>query len=87
MAIEVTTGQVQYLKVASGYGFVNIRRDAPDGPANELLIIWFGNQSQGPSALFTTELSIALARGLRVELSHEEDSAYITQLIVNAPTP
>jgi hypothetical protein len=87
MAIVETTGQVEYLKVATGYGFVNIRRDAPDGPTNELLIIWFGDQSQGPAALFTTELSIALARGLRVRLSHEEDSAYITQLIVDAPLP
>jgi hypothetical protein len=85
MAIVITTGRVEYLKVATDYGFVNIRREAPEGPTNELLIIWFGDQSQGPAALFTTELSIALARGLRVRLSHEDDSAYITQLIVDAP--
>jgi hypothetical protein len=84
MAIVETTGHVEYLKVASGYGFVNILRDAPEGPANELLIIWFGDQSEGPAALFTTELSVALARGLRVRLAHEDDSAYITQLIVEA---
>jgi hypothetical protein len=88
MAIVETTGRVQYLKVATDYGFVNIRRDAPDGgPPNELLIIWFGDQSQGPAALFTTELSIALARRLHVRLAHEEDGAYITQVIVDAPTP
>ncbi|HEY6975188.1 MAG TPA: hypothetical protein VH396_02795 [Chitinophagaceae bacterium] len=87
MAIVQTTGQVESLKIASGYGFVNIRKDTPDGPPNELLIIWFGDQSQGPAALFTTELSIALARGLHVSLSHEEDSAYIVQLVVEAPGP
>ena len=87
MAIVQTTGHVEYLKVATGYGFVNIRKDPGDGPTNELLIIWFGNQSQGPAALFTTELSIALARGLHVRLSHEEDGAYITQVIIDAPAP
>ncbi len=86
MAVVETTGHVEYLKVASGYGFVNIRRDAQDGPTNELLIIWFGDQSQGPAALFTTELSMALARGLRVRLAHQDDSAYITQVVVEAPT-
>lgn len=87
MAIVETTGRVEYLKIASGYGFVNIRRDATTGPANELLIIWFGDRSDGPAALFTTELSLALARGLRVRLSHENNSAYITQLVVEAPSP
>jgi hypothetical protein len=87
MAIVETTGQVEYLKVATGYGFVNIRLDAPDGPRSELLIIWFGDESQGPAALFTTELSIALAQGLHVRLAHEEDGAYITQVRVDAPTP
>jgi hypothetical protein len=87
MAIVETVGRVQYLKLATDYGFVNVRREAQTGPRNELLIIWFGEQSQGPVALFTTELSMALARGLRVKLSHEEDSAYITQLVVEAPSP
>jgi len=86
MAIIQTTGKVQYLKIASDYGFVNILKDPGEGATNELLIIWYGDQSEGPAALFTTELSIALARGLHVNLSHEEDSAYITQLIVDAPT-
>jgi hypothetical protein len=94
MAIEVTVGRVEYLKIATGYGFVNVRLEkptgiavppVPPGPANELLIIWFGNQSQGPKALFTSELSRALSSGLRVRLSHEDDSAYIIEVVVDAP--
>jgi hypothetical protein len=84
MPVE-TAGRVEYLKIATDYGFVNIRREATDGPQNELLIIWFLDRSEGPAALFTTELSMALARGLRVRLLHENDSAYISQLIVDAP--
>jgi len=93
MAIEVTTGRVEYLKVAAGYGLVNVRLETPTGinvppvptgPKNELLIIWIGNQSQGPRGLFTTELSRALAHGLCVRLSHEDDSAYITEVLIDA---
>jgi len=83
--MPLTTGLVEYVKVASGYGFVNVRRDAPDGPPNELLIIWFGDRSEGPAALFTTELSAAMARKLHVRLFHAEDSAYISQVQVDAP--
>ncbi|RPJ20704.1 MAG: hypothetical protein EHM33_27910 [Chloroflexi bacterium] len=86
MAFVDTTGQVENLKLSNDFGFVNIRRDPPDG-GNELLIIWFGDQSQGPAALFTTELSMALARGLHVRLTHEEDGAFITLLQVDAATP
>lgn len=85
MAIVETTGRAEYLKLATDYGMVYFRRDAADGPSTELLIIWLGDRSEGPAALFTTELSMALARGLRLRLSHEEDSAYITQVIVEAP--
>jgi hypothetical protein len=83
--MAITAGQVDYLKVSSGYGFVNIRRDDPSGPPTELLIIWFGDHSEGPAALFTTELSLALARGLRVRIFHSDDSAYIAELTINAP--
>ncbi|WP_030545281.1 hypothetical protein [Streptomyces albus] len=79
-----TVGRVESLKLADGFGFVNVRREADD-PPNELLIIWFGDRSEGPVALFTTELSLALARGLRVNLLHGDDSAYITRVTVEAP--
>jgi hypothetical protein len=95
MATVTTVGRVEYLKVASGLGFVNIRLETPTGyltvppvppgPTNELLIIWFGSTSMGPPEQFRTELSRALAHGLRVRLSHADDSAYITQVIVEAP--
>lgn len=78
-----TVGRVAELKLADGFGFVNIRRET--GPSNELLIIWFGDQSEGPVALFTTELSLAMARGLRVKLFHQDDSAYIIRVTVEAP--
>jgi hypothetical protein len=84
MAIVETTGLVESLKLASNAGFVNIRSDAATGPRNELLIIWWADQSQGPAALFTTQLSLALARKLRVRCSHEHDGAYIFQVVVEA---
>ena len=92
MATEVTSGRVQYLKIARDYGFVNIRRDPLPGgfpkaptPPNELLIIWWLDQSRGPRTLFTNELSRALAHGLHVRLAHADDGAYIEELIVDAP--
>jgi hypothetical protein len=85
--MAITRGHVEYLKVSSGYGFVNIRKDQPATPPNELLIIWFGDEAQGPAALFTTELSMALARGLHVQLAHDDDSAYIFEVLVDAPAP
>ncbi|MCC5034810.1 hypothetical protein DMH02_016685 [Streptomyces sp. WAC 00631] len=84
MAVEDTVGRVEELKLSDGFGFVNIRREEGT-PTNELLIIWFGDRSEGPVALFTTELSLALARGLRVKLLHGDDSAYITRVTVEAP--
>jgi hypothetical protein len=93
MAIEVVIGRVASLKVAPEYGFVDIRIETPTGffvppvppgPSNELLIM-FGVQSYSGRDLFTNELSRALASGLRVRVSHEEDSAYITEVVVEAP--
>ena len=86
MAVVQTTGTVESLKLATDFGFVNVRKDpGSPGPTNELLIIWFGDQSKGPAALFTTELSLALARRLHVRLSHEDNNAFITQVIIDAP--
>jgi hypothetical protein len=88
MAVVETVGRVEYLKVADGYGFVSLQREATEGPRSELLILWFGDRSEGPAALFTSLLSLALARALRVKASHEHDSAYILQLVVEAaPAP
>jgi hypothetical protein len=97
--MAVTIGRVQYLKIGSDqagtdYGLVQIRLETPSGinvppqppgPRFELFIIWVVNQSQGPRYLFLTELSRALRHGLRVRIGHKDDSAFINQLVVEAP--
>lgn len=87
MAVESIVGAVQSLKFGSFWGFANIRRRPADpGTANELLIIWFGDQSNGPAALFTSQLSMALVNGREVRITHQDDSAYIDQIeIRDAP--
>lgn len=94
MATEMTVGRVEYLKVATDYGFVNIRVETPTGISvppvphgltNELFIIWYGHESRCPRDLVVRELSNALTSGLRVRVSHDDDSAFITELIVDAP--
>jgi hypothetical protein len=73
---EVTVGTIEALKFSSGWGLVNVRKQS-GSPPNELLIIWWGDESNGPAALFTTELTTALARGLTVRLTHGDHSAFI----------
>lgn len=78
MAVESIVGAVQALKFSSLFGFVNIRRRPGDpGTANELLIIWFDDQSHVPAALITSQLSMALANGREVRITHQDDSAFI----------
>lgn len=84
MAVVETIGRVQYLKILDGAGFVSVLREGPARPSTELLIIWWLDRSEGPAALFTTMLSMALARNLRVKLSHQHDSAYIFRVVVEA---
>ncbi len=87
MAVESIVGAVQALKFSSFWGFVNIRRRPGDpGTANELLIIWYDDQSNVPAALCTSQLSMALANGREVRITHEDDSAYIDSIeIRDAP--
>lgn len=86
MAIESIVGNVEALKFSSLWGFANIRRRAGDpGPSSELLIIWWMDESRGPAALFTSQLTTALAHDLEVRLTHEEDSAYIDTVEVHRP--
>jgi hypothetical protein len=89
-----TIGRVELLKLSGAGGFVNVRLDYPTGvrlrpvplgPPTELLIIWSGDQSLDTRDLFTAELSRALAGGLRVRLTHDEGSALIKSLIIEAP--
>ena len=93
MAIQITNGRIEHLKFGDSYGFVKVRivgTGAPGEPSipsssNELLIIWSGNQSLATASLFTAQLSQALAHGLRVQLTHKDDSAYIIQVLVEGP--
>lgn len=85
MAIVHTTGLVQALKISSIRGFVEIAPNDGGPPATELFIIWFGDQARGPSALYTSELTTAMARRLEVTIAHESTGAFIEDLTIQAP--
>jgi len=89
-----TIGRVQYLKLSTALGAVVILRETPTGinvppvphgPPTELFLIWSDDFSEGPRERFTTELSRALANGLRIQVTHEAHSSYIRELVVFAP--
>ena len=89
-----TIGRVQYLKLSTTIGFVVILRETPTGinvppippgPPTELFVIWSDDVSVRPRDLFTPELSRALANGLRVRITHEAHSSFISELVVFAP--
>lgn len=81
--MAVTQGIVDCLQLADGFGFVAIRTSPT---AQEAFILWFGDQrSAGPIALWIPELSIALARGLNVAITHGSSSAFIDAVQINAP--
>lgn len=76
------TGTVDCLQLADGSGFVGIRTSPTSVTA---FILWFGDQrSAGPIALWIPELSIALARGLNVTITHGATSAFIDAVRINA---
>lgn len=79
MAVEITRGVVDYLKIGDDYGFVRIGEETG---GFETLILWFFDVSEGPVGMYVMLLSLALSRGFTVELSHEDDSAYIRQVKV-----
>lgn len=89
-----TTGRVQYLKIQRHTWAVVILRETPTGfnvpplppgPPTELFLIWTSDHSEGPRDRFATELSGALANGLRVRVSHQAHSSFINELVVFAP--
>jgi hypothetical protein len=81
--MALTTGTVECLQLSEGSGFVGIRTSPTSLSA---FILWFGDQrSNGPIALWIPELSIALARGLNVTISHAASSAFIDSVQINAP--
>ena len=81
--MAITQGTVDCLQLADLFGFVGIRTD-PN--TLEAFILWFGDQrSPGPIALWIPELSIALARGLTVSITHPDSSAFIDVVQIHAP--
>ena len=79
MGVEFTQGVVGYLKIGDDHGFVRI--DEETGGV-ETLILWFFDKSEGPVGMYVMLLSLAISQGLRVELRHEDDSAYVNQVKV-----
>ena len=76
-------GTVGCIQIGDGSALVTIRT----GPNSaEAFILWFDpDRSPGPMALWVPELSIALARGLTVIITHGTTSAYIDMVTINAP--
>jgi hypothetical protein len=84
--MAVTAGMVEYVKVGSDYGFVQVREQASD--ELETFIIWyFEAGAGGPVGFWTLQLMTALANRLPVEVSHTTESAYVTQVKVRTSTP
>jgi hypothetical protein len=82
MAVTVTSGRVENVKVGDDYGFVQLR----DAVTNEveIFIIWFSDRPGGPVGFWTLQLMTALVHRLPVEVSHEADSAFLLQVKVRA---
>jgi len=93
VALVFTKGRVEHVTFGpASWCIVNIRIEkptginvppSPPGPNNELLVVTLGGQL---GVLFVTELSRALASGLRVTVTHEDDSAHITSVTLIAST-
>ena len=85
MTIVLTKGTVQALKLSTTRGFVEIQHTDGGSPSPEIFIIWFSDQSHGPSALYTSELTTAMARKLEVTIAHDDQGAFIEDLTIHAP--
>jgi hypothetical protein len=86
MAVIVTSGSVENVKVGDDYGFVQVRENATN--EIEIFIIWFFEAGPGgPVGFWTLQLMTALANRLPVEISHEDDSAFLLQVKIGAPAP
>lgn len=92
--MPLAIGRVERLQISDSLGIVRVRIankvvptlgvGPPDPPSKEL-IIWKGKASLGPKDLFVTELSRALAQGLRVRVFYTPDNEFITEVTVEAP--
>ncbi|MEX0763355.1 MAG: hypothetical protein WD208_02895 [Dehalococcoidia bacterium] len=83
--VDRATGIVEALKLSTFRGFAEVRRTDGELPAVAIFIIWFRDESHGPAALYTSELTTAMARRLEVTVVTEDDSAFIEDLTIHAP--
>lgn len=82
--MAITSGLVRYVKVADDYGFTQVEEEGTGDL--ETFIIWFSDTGAGgPIGFWTLQLMTALAQGLPVDISHEDGSAYVQQVLVRAP--
>ena len=84
--MALTTGRVECLNVGDDFGFVGIREDGTGD--FEAFIVWFSPSL--PTAfirllhsMWLGMLREALTTGDQVQISHEDDSAFILSLRVN----
>ncbi len=82
----VISGRVESVKVGDDYGFVQVREDGT-GDIETLIIWYFDAGPGGPVGFWTLQLMTALGQGLPVEISHEDNGAYVQQVRVLAPAP
>ena len=79
---KVVEGPVTYVKTSDDLGFFGVQ----NGTKVDVFILWFGSdRSYGPIALWLTHLTIALSRGLKVRVLHDDTSAFVTQLTLLSP--
>lgn len=74
----ITTGTVNNIKFGDDYGFFSI--DETGGGFSVFFLWFFEVSSNGPVALYTMLLTVAAARGLTVEISHDSTSVYVDQV-------
>jgi hypothetical protein len=84
--MALTTGRVDCLNVGDDFGFVGIREDGTSD--FEAFILWFAPSE--PSAftrvlnsIWLSMLQEALTTGAQVQISHNDDSAFVLNLRVN----
>lgn len=78
--MAVTIGTVKNVKFGDDYGFFTVDEAAG---GIEIFILWFGERvSGGPVALYTMLVTVAAARKLTVEVSHDDASAFVNQVLM-----
>lgn len=87
MAVVTTTGRVKYLKIGDDFCFVSLIEDGTGD--TELFILWFFPDGQFSRSRLLEGMQLALlkeslVRDLTVRINHDEGSALIIQVRVDA---